>query len=144
MKWTKILLGVALSISFFMPWFDAVVDTVSGARFPTLIGELGGIGGNLAGFGLLKGLYFLPVLGVLTAILAFRNQGFYSRIAAFVSGSASLLYMVVLLTFSTGDMVDAMMYGVLYTFIAGLSLLLVSAMEGSSTEAGVKQIQQSA
>ncbi|WP_141771940.1 hypothetical protein [Rossellomorea aquimaris] len=142
MKWTKILLGAALSISFFLPWFDAVADTVTGARFPTLIGELGAIGGSLADFGLLKGLYFLPVFGVITVVLAFKNNGFYSRIAAFVSGSVSLLYMIVLLAYSTGEMVDSMMYGVLYTFIAGMGLLLASAMEGSA-EAGEKQIQQS-
>ena len=132
MKIIRIVGSLLLLVSFFLPWVDAMITTVSGFELPQAVSDLMDMTGDSGGAGILYLLYLIPVLAIITLIMSAMNKNV--KIIGIVTGIVSLLMLIVIYVKGGETLSDSLQIGFYLTGISSLIVLGGSLAGNSSTE----------
>jgi hypothetical protein len=131
MKIAKIAGSILLLISFFMPWVDAMITSVSGFELPQAVNDLMDMAGEDDGAGILYILYLIPLLSLVFLVLTAMNKN--TKIFGLVTGVVALLIQIVMMIKGGSMLTDSLQFGFYLSGISALIILVSSLATKSHT-----------
>ena len=124
------IVSLLLVFAFFLPWFDMVIMTASGADLPSLFNQANSIIGDGGTVWYVYGLYLIPLFGVVNAALLFLDKS--SKVFSFITSIIPLLYFALFYNNlsqwggMSGSIMDMLKYGSYITLLSAVTLFLIS------------------
>jgi len=130
-KIAKIVGSSLLFISFFLPWVDVMISTVSGMQIPGMANEFG------EGAGYLYLLYLIPLLAIAYCVMVLRGKN--AKILGMITGIFPLLVLVLMVKEGGGLFTETLAFGFYLTGLSALIVLISSLADRKPSQSKLTQ-----
>lgn len=126
MRMVGAVVSLLLVFAFFLPWFDIVVTSASGADLPSLVNQLSSVTEDNTWY--VYGLYLIPLFGIINAILLFLEK--QSKAFSIVTSVIPLLYFALFINnlsqWGESSLFDILKIGAYITILSAIALFFIS------------------